>query len=75
MKYVISLLSLAVAFSYTNAVFAAENETGESAIDDEVIEEVVVTGSRIKRDEYSSASPIQIIDGQGARELGLIDTA
>ena len=75
MKYVISLLSLAVAFSYTNAVFAAENETDESAIDDEVIEEVVVTGSRIKRDEYSSASPIQIIDGQGARELGLIDTA
>ena len=43
MKYVISLLSLAVAFSYTNAVFAAENETDESAIDDEVIEEVVVT--------------------------------
>ena len=75
MKYVISLLSLAVAFSYTNAVFAAENETDESAIDDEVIEEIVVTGSRIKRDEYSSASPIQIIDGQGARELGLIDTA
>ena len=75
MKYVISLLSLAVAFSYTHAVFAAENETDESAIDDEVIEEVVVTGSRIKRDEYSSASPIQIIDGQGARELGLIDTA
>ena len=75
MKYVISMLSLAVAFSYTNAVFAAENETDESAIDDQVIDEVVVTGSRIKRDEYSSASPIQIIDGQGARELGLIDTA
>ena len=75
MKYVISMLSLAVAISYTHAVFAAENETDESAIDDEVIEEVVVTGSRIKRDEYSSASPIQIIDGQGARELGLIDTA
>ena len=75
MKYVISMLSLAVAISYTHAVFAAENEADESAIDDEVIEEVVVTGSRIKRDEYSSASPIQIIDGQGARELGLIDTA
>ena len=75
MKYVISMLSLAVAFSYTHTVFAAENETDESAIDDDVIEEVVVTGSRIKRDEYSSASPIQIIDGQGARELGLIDTA
>ena len=75
MKYVISMLSLAVTISYTHAVFAQENETDESSIDDEVIEEIVVTGSRIKRNEYSSASPIQIIDGQGARELGLIDTA
>ncbi len=38
------------------------------------VEEIIVTGSRIRRDEFSSASPIQIIDGQSTRELGLIDT-
>lgn len=46
-----------------------------SAIDEaEYIEEVVVTGSRIRRDEFSSAAPVQIIDGAASREIGLIDT-
>lgn len=39
------------------------------------VEEVVVTGSRIRRDEFSSASPLQIIDGIKSREVGLVDTA
>ena len=52
---------------------AVENE--REVEDEQRIEEVVVTGSRIRRDEFSSASPIQIIDGAGSRELGLIDTA
>ena len=52
----------------------AESEDG--IIDeDELIEEVVVTGSRIRRDEFSSAAPVQIIDGASSREIGLIDTA
>ena len=38
-------------------------------------ERVVVTGSRIARDEFSSASPLQVIDGEVARDLGLIDAA
>lgn len=36
---------------------------------------IVVTGSRIPRSEFSSASPIQVIDGQVSRELGVFDTA
>lgn len=36
---------------------------------------VVVTGSRIRRNEFSSASPLQVIDGQVSRELGVFDTA
>ena len=65
-----------------NSVFAQEAqeaeeaENGEPVAEEEaVMDEIVVTGSRIRRDEFSSAAPVQIIDGQTSRELGLIDTA
>ncbi len=38
-----------------------------------VVEEVVVTGSRLRRDTYSSISPLQVITGQVSREIGQID--
>ncbi len=37
---------------------------------DEAIEEVVVTGSRLKKNAFSSVSPIQIISGEQSREIG-----
>ncbi|WP_158078636.1 TonB-dependent receptor domain-containing protein [Microbulbifer mangrovi] len=43
--------------------------------DDSDVEEVVVTGSRLKRDTFSSIAPLQIIDAEGAREAGAIDTS
>lgn len=44
--------------------------------DDEARQEkVIVTGSRLARDEFSSVSPIQVIDGEVARDLGLVDAA
>ena len=53
----------------------AETADDSSEIDEsELIEEIVVTGSRIRRDEFSSAAPVQIIDGAASREIGLIDT-
>lgn len=39
--------------------------------DDEVVEEITVTGSRIKRDEFSSPSPIQVLDVGAGRQLGI----
>ena len=54
---------------------AAAVEEVASVDEDTLIEEVVVTGSRIRRDEFSSISPVQIISGQQSRALGLIDTA
>jgi len=36
-------------------------------------DEVVVTGSRIKRDTFSSLSPLQVIDFDEKRDLGIID--
>jgi len=43
--------------------------------EDSSIEEVIVTGSRLKRDSFDSASPLQIISGDISRESGLFDTA
>jgi len=37
------------------------------------LEEVVVTGSRLRSSTYSSISPLQIIDAEFQREVGLID--
>ncbi|SDD43656.1 TonB-dependent receptor domain-containing protein [Kordiimonas lacus] len=49
-------------------------DDGECVFEDELVE-VVVTGSRIRRSEFTSASPIQIISGQKSREIGLISAA
>lgn len=38
-------------------------------------ETVVVTGSRLRKTTFNSASPLQVIDGAKARELGFIDTS
>jgi len=48
-------------------VFAADGDEDEDAV---VVEEVVVTGSRIKRSNFSSASPITVISGQSILESG-----
>ncbi|WP_444940414.1 TonB-dependent receptor domain-containing protein [Microbulbifer sp. ZKSA004] len=39
------------------------------------VEEVVVTGSRLARDTFSSISPLQIINTEGTREAGVIDAS
>jgi len=36
-------------------------------------DEIVVTGSRIPRKEFSSAAPVQVVQGDIARESGLLD--
>ena len=51
-------------------------ETDEPEVADQGREEVlVVTGSRLVRDEYTSIAPLQIIDSETSREAGLIDAA
>ncbi|MCR9258187.1 MAG: TonB-dependent receptor [Pseudomonadaceae bacterium] len=45
--------------------FAAEDDE-----DAEVVEEIVVTGSRIKRSDFTSSSPITVISGQSILESG-----
>ena len=71
------VLMLAISMGSTGGGYAqdAEESLPEAAEEEQTIEEIVITGSRIRRNEFTSASPIQIIDGAGSREIGLIDAA
>lgn len=48
-------------------------ETIEEEIEEAEAGEIVVTGSRIKRDTFSSLAPLQVIDFDEKRDLGIID--
>ena len=52
-------------------------EPGEEAATTptESMEEVVVTGSRLKRTTFESISPLQIVNAEISREAGLVDAA
>ncbi len=58
-----------------DAVELPVSETGQTQAAVAPVEEVVVTGSRLRRDTYSSISPLQVITGQVSREIGQIDPA
>ncbi|GHA88704.1 TonB-dependent receptor [Algimonas arctica] len=47
----------------------------EDLLDDESADTVVVTGSRIKRDAFTSISPLQVISTELAQDVGLFDPA
>jgi len=53
-------------------VFAQDDDLA-GLEDDKTVEEIVVTGSRLKRDTYSSISPLQVISGDVSRAIGSID--
>jgi len=68
------------------AAFSANAQDADPLLDEEVVEitaseeesaeeadTIVVTGSRLRRTEFTSASPLQVIDGEIARDLGLVD--
>src|SRR5690606_30918688 len=48
-----------------------DDENAEAPQD--VQDQVVVTGSRLQRDTYTSIAPLQVITSQVSREVGLID--
>ena len=69
---IMSTLALA-AFPMSSA-FAQDDATTESNAD-QPIEEIITTGSRIKRTEFSSASPVQVLTMDMATLGGLADVA
>lgn len=60
-----SALGVASAGMVTDAVYAADDET--------MIEEVFVTGSRIKRANVDSSSPVVVLDRQTLENKGITD--
>lgn len=58
-------------------VFAQDDTSGLDDLaeleEEKRVDEVIVTGSRLKRDTYSSISPLQVISGEVSREIGSID--
>ena len=54
---------------------SSSSSTGSIFVSDGDVEEVVVTGSRLKRSTFDSIAPLQIISGDVSREVGLIDPA
>lgn len=72
----ISVIGLCMALSTASAQDDTDDESESSdtsTVRNRRIEEIVVTGSRLKRDTYSSIAPLQIITGQVSREIGSID--
>lgn len=54
---------------FDDGVELIEDEEETESTDDEI----VVTGSRLRRSTFNSISPIQIIGGESSREIGLLD--
>jgi iron complex outermembrane receptor protein len=68
-------LFVSASLAFSPLVLAQEESDDEATDEVEETEEIVVTGSRLKRDTYSSIAPLQIISASVSREVGLIDAA
>ena len=69
-RYSLLLGSVALA---PNALAQENDLNSDVELEEEAPERIVVTGSRIRKAEFSNASPIQIINGDLSREMGLFD--
>jgi iron complex outermembrane receptor protein len=81
-KSLLQILLLALMLSFMagaawaqDAVEDDEEDTTEESEEAADLDKVVVTGSRLQRETYTSISPLQIITATESREAGLIDTA
>jgi iron complex outermembrane recepter protein len=71
--FVTALAALFLAATPSFAQDADAEDAEEAAEAPSDVEEVVVTGSRLRRDTYTSVAPLQVITGEVSREVGLID--
>ncbi|WND01388.1 TonB-dependent receptor [Temperatibacter marinus] len=67
-------MSIAAVTSAAFAGGAYAQDDDDDDEDDDGIEEVVVTGSKLRRNPFSTTTPIQVISGETSRELGLFNT-
>jgi len=52
---------------------SAQAQEDDDAANARPVEEITVTGSKLRRDEFSSISPVQVIGGQESAEIGTVD--
>lgn len=64
-----------VAQAATTEAAPAEPATTESEAEETKVEEIVVTGSRLRRSEFNTVSPVQIITSEVSTQAGLISSA
>lgn len=64
-------IPLLLAFGFSGAQAQQQIDTAEAEELEGEVEEITVTGSRITRDEFSSPSPIQVLDVESGRQLGI----
>lgn len=73
----------AIAFAIAGPAYAQDAEEGQEEEEVEVTEDgesaaapqggIIVTGSRIRRDTYTSISPIQVLNTEASNNVGLFD--
>ncbi len=68
-----ALLFILLPVSWSGA--QTDETESEAEEDEDYTEEIVVTGSRIKRSTFSSISPLQIFDADTFRDSGIINPA
>jgi len=76
--YISGLVAVACVGGVPEVVVADEGivpPVGDAASDEEVIDEIIVTGSRIRRSTYTSIAPLQVITSEVAKAAGLFDVA
>jgi iron complex outermembrane receptor protein len=69
------LVGPTVAIAQTQQPAAATAEEDEEEEEDGSVSALVITGSRIKRSEFNSSSPVQVITSEQSTLEGLVDTA
>jgi len=68
----VSRLLWASPFALGTILFISPVQAQQDNADEaDEVEEITVTGSRIRRDEFSSPAPIQVLDVDAGRKLGL----
>lgn len=65
------LTSVASVIAASAFGLSASIALAQDADDDDVVEEILVTGSRIRRDEFTSAAPMQTFNIDAARQIGV----
>jgi len=74
-----SALLFATSTAVTQETIESEDVEAEAVIvdtaEDQEVEEIVVTGSRLKRTTFTSIAPLQIISAGISREAGLVNAA